>query len=128
MFGAFSRGVTKRCPYCGKGSLFKSWTALHSRCRPCGIKYLRNSGNPWASFLLLDRAALIFPVVVMAHFEVYQTSLLFFTGVSAAVVLLFILTTPNRYSSCVAIDYLTRVHWPDSNDPIPESGGDRATK
>ena len=128
MFGALFRGVMKRCPHCGRGPLFESWTALHSRCGACGIKYLRNSGDPWAFLLFIDRAAFIFPVVVMVYFKVYQTSFLLFAGVSAAVVLLFILTTANRYGLCVAIDYLTRVRWPDPNDPIPESVGDRATK
>ena len=118
----------KRCPHCGNGSLFKSWTALHANCRACGIKYVRNSGDPWAFLLFLDRAAFISPVVVMVYFEVYQKSFLVFTGLSAAVVLLFFLSTPNRYGLCVAIDYLTRVRWPDPNDSIPELGGERAAK
>ena len=108
--------------------MFKRWTTLNSHCCACGIQFLRNSGDPWAFLLFLDRAAFVFPVVVMVYFEVYQASFLLFAGLSLAAALLLILTTPNRYGFCLAIDYLTRVRWPDSNDPIPQSGSNRTAK
>ena len=35
------------------------------------------------------------------------------------VISLLILTTPNRYGFCVALDYLVRAYWPETDDPLP---------
>jgi uncharacterized protein (DUF983 family) len=41
---AISRALRLRCPRCGKGSLFRSWFAMHDHCPHCHLKYERAPG------------------------------------------------------------------------------------
>lgn len=34
----YSRGLTLRCPHCGKGGLLQSWLRLRPKCRGCGLR------------------------------------------------------------------------------------------
>src|SRR6266516_361579 len=38
------RGLVKRCPWCGKGKLFRRWFALPERCPRCGLRFEREEG------------------------------------------------------------------------------------
>jgi uncharacterized protein (DUF983 family) len=38
------RGLTKRCPKCGSGKLFKHWTAMVSECPTCAYHFEREEG------------------------------------------------------------------------------------
>ncbi len=38
------RGLTKRCPVCGSGSLFDGWFRMKERCPRCGYKFEREEG------------------------------------------------------------------------------------
>ena len=41
-----------------------------------------------------------------------------FGAFAVGVIALLILTTPNRYGLCVALDYLVRDRWPETDEPL----------
>jgi uncharacterized protein (DUF983 family) len=38
------RGMTKRCPWCGRGRLFRRWFGIAERCPRCGLRFEREEG------------------------------------------------------------------------------------
>jgi uncharacterized protein (DUF983 family) len=42
---AFARGLTKRCPRCGSGRLFRRWLSIRERCPRCGLRLEREEGG-----------------------------------------------------------------------------------
>ena len=122
---ALLRGLTKRCPHCGVGPLFVKGAALHPHCSACDLKFQLNSGDPWAFLLFIDRAAVVFPIVVAVYFGLFKLGLPVFLAFTASLVGLFVLTTPNRYGFCVALDYLTRVDWGDRSVGRPAGPASR---
>ena len=41
---ALFRGLTRRCPSCGQGKLFRRWFTLAERCPRCGLVFEREEG------------------------------------------------------------------------------------
>jgi uncharacterized protein (DUF983 family) len=41
---ALFRGLTRRCPACGQGKLFRRWFTLAERCPRCGLVFEREEG------------------------------------------------------------------------------------
>jgi uncharacterized protein (DUF983 family) len=41
----FTRGLTKRCPVCGSGHLFRRWFWMVERCPRCGLRFQRIEGH-----------------------------------------------------------------------------------
>ncbi len=39
------RGLTKRCPVCGQGRLFRRWFEMIERCPRCDLKFERIDGH-----------------------------------------------------------------------------------
>ena len=38
------RALRLRCPFCGRGKLFRSWFGMHERCSECGKSFEREPG------------------------------------------------------------------------------------
>jgi uncharacterized protein (DUF983 family) len=38
------RGMTKRCPRCGQGNVFESWTEMRDACPRCGLVFEQEEG------------------------------------------------------------------------------------
>jgi uncharacterized protein (DUF983 family) len=114
---ALGRGLRNRCPHCGHGRLFAGWRHL-DRCSVCGLVYERNPGDTWAFTVIGDRlpiAAIIILIyygVVVSHRALGLTLL----GLLGAVL---VWTAPNRWGAGIALHYLSRVYWPDPDDPVP---------
>jgi uncharacterized protein (DUF983 family) len=116
---ALWRGLTKRCPHCGKGPIYLGWAREVGRCPSCGLVYERNQGDTWAFIVLTDRLPIAVGILVV-YFRIgaplgqvalyIQFALLF-----AA----FVWTSPNRWGLGIALHYLSRRIWPDPADPIP---------
>lgn len=115
------RGLTRRCPKCGAGPLYDGWSSLREHCPVCGLRYLENPGDPWFWLLFVDRAAFVFPVIAALFFGLHRASIVAFVAFCILLVAAFVLTTPNRYGVCVAIDYLTRERWGDERDEADRS-------
>jgi uncharacterized protein (DUF983 family) len=115
---ALARGIAKRCPHCGHGSLFEGWSHHLERCAVCGLVYERNPGDTWAFTVIGDRLP-IAAIVALIYFGFGRSHhvLGLLTFLALGVVLVW--TAPNRWGAGIALHYLSRVLWPDPDDPIP---------
>jgi uncharacterized protein (DUF983 family) len=115
---ALARGLRKRCPHCGKGPLFDGWRHL-DRCSSCGLVYERNPGDTWAFTVIGDRlpVAAAIVLVYVGLFRYNRT-----LGIVALLILTVALvwTSPNRWGVGIALHYISRVYFPDPEDPIPD--------
>jgi uncharacterized protein (DUF983 family) len=57
------RGLTLRCPVCGKGKLFRTYFVMNDHCACCGVGFSREHGQ-WVGSL--DINTLLTAVVLMA--------------------------------------------------------------
>jgi uncharacterized protein (DUF983 family) len=126
---ALRRGVTKRCPHCGKGSIFSGWSHHLERCTVCGLVYERNPGDTWAFTIIGDRLP-IGVIVVLIYFGIGRSHP--WVGLGATILLgaLVVATAPNRWGVGIALHYLSRVFWPDPADsvPVPPAAGSHEDK
>lgn len=118
------RGIKKRCPHCGKGELYHKWNDLRDYCGACGIKFLRNQGDPWAFLLFFDRFFLIPPIIAI-YFGILPRNFVMLSLIFIALGAVFFVTTPHRYGLCISLDYLTRVYWGDLADKLPAGINDK---
>lgn len=57
---AVLRGITCRCPRCGKGKLFAGFLTLRPRCDACGLDYnFVDSGDGPAVFIIMIAGAIV---------------------------------------------------------------------
>jgi uncharacterized protein (DUF983 family) len=49
---ALVRGLTRRCPRCGQGKLFRRWVSMVERCPRCGLVLEREEGAFLGSLVL----------------------------------------------------------------------------
>lgn len=112
------RGLRKRCPHCGEGALYEKGISLHDACAVCHLVFLRNQGDPWAFLVAIDRFFLL-PIIAAIYFGFMPGSLAWKVGIFTVIGVLYLVTTPNRYGVCVALDYFTRARWRDPDDTIP---------
>jgi uncharacterized protein (DUF983 family) len=114
---ALCRGLLKRCPHCGEGRLFSGWSQLE-RCPICGLVFARNPGDTWAFTIIGDRLP-IAAMIVAIYFGVMRSHPWLGLTLMIVVVALLVWTAPNRWGAGIALDYLSRVYWPDPLDPMP---------
>lgn len=48
-----SRGLTRRCPRCGSGHLFRHWVAMVPDCPRCGLHFEREAGY-WTGAMAIN--------------------------------------------------------------------------
>ena len=115
---ALRRGLGKRCPHCGDGRLFEGWSHHVERCRTCDLVYERNPGDTWAFTVIGDRLP-IAVIIALIYFGIGRTNPVL--GVLAILALgaILVWTAPNRWGAGIALHYLSRVVWPDPDDPVP---------
>ena len=111
------RGLRKRCPHCGQGRSFAGWTQLE-HCSVCGLVYVRNPGDTWAFTIFGDRLP-IGVMVVVIYSGVGRSHPVLGVTLLAVLAALLIWTAPNRWGVGIALHYLSRLYWPEPNDPIP---------
>jgi hypothetical protein len=78
----------------------------------------RDYGDVWWVWIISDRIPIAIGIVVVYFgFRVtsWKVGVPFFT----ALVLPLVLTIPRRFGLAIALAYLSRRRWPDSNDPMP---------
>jgi uncharacterized protein (DUF983 family) len=61
------RGLTKRCPWCGRGKLFLRWFTLPETCPRCGLRFEREEGA------FLGSLAINFGITSLAFIAVLVT-------------------------------------------------------
>jgi uncharacterized protein (DUF983 family) len=117
-FVALGRGWQKRCPHCGVGQLFAGRWQHVERCANCGLVFERNPGDTWAFTVIGDRLP-IAAIIVVIYFGLVRRS--FVLGIAAIALfgVLVVWTAPNRWGVGIALHYVSRVIWPDPEDPVP---------
>ena len=118
------RGVRRRCPHCGRGPLFVRWITLHRRCSECGLVYLRNQGDAWFFWIVMDRIPILLGIAAI-FFGFRITTWLDGLGFFLAVAGPLVATMPQRQGAAVALGYLSRVYFRDPSDVLPEPVDDR---
>ena len=115
---ALRRGLSKRCPHCGGGPLFEGWSRHLERCSLCGLIYERNPGDTWLFTIIGDRLP-IAAIIVMIYFGFGRSH--HTLGIVAILALggVLVWTAPNRWGAGIALHYLSRVMWPEPEDPVP---------
>lgn len=112
------RGVRRRCPHCGRGPLFVRWITLHRRCAECGLVYLRNQGDIWFFWIVMDRIPILLGIAaIFFGFRItsWLNGMAFFLAVAGPLVA----TMPQRQGAAVALSYLSRVYFRDPSDVLP---------
>jgi uncharacterized protein (DUF983 family) len=117
---ALRRGLSKRCPHCGKGPLFRGWSHHVERCPVCGLIYERNPGDTWAFTIIGDRLP-IAAIIVLIYFGIGRAHPVAGWLTLIALGALLVWTAPNRWGAGIALHYLSRIIWPDPQDPVPPS-------
>ena len=115
---ALRRGLSKRCPHCGKGRLFRGWSHHVERCPVCGLVYERNPGDTWAFTIIGDRIP-IGAIILLIYFGIGRTRPVLGWLAIVGLAVLLVWTAPNRWGAGIALHYLSRVIWPDPEDPVP---------
>lgn len=113
------RGVRRRCPHCGRGPLFVRWITLHPQCAECGLVYLRNHGDIWFFWIVMDRIPILLGIAaIFFGFRIsnWLNGLGFFLAIAGPL----IATMPQRQGAAVALSYLSRVYFRDPSDVLPE--------
>ena len=117
------RGVRRRCPHCGRGPLFVRWITLHDRCGVCGLRYLRNQGDTWLYWIVMDRIPIAAGLILIVFFGLrtptWPRALIFFATMAAPLVA----TMPQRQGVAIALNYLSRVYFRDPSDALPPPRG-----
>ncbi len=116
--GALWRGLSRRCPHCGRGPIFSGWAHHLDRCAVCGLVFERNPGDTWAFTIIGDRLPIAIAVALI-YFGVFRSSQLWGLIAVGALTVALVLTAPNRWGAGIALHYLSRVYWPDPTDPVP---------
>ena len=114
---ALRRGLRRRCPHCGEGRLFSGWSQL-DRCSTCGLVFVHRPGDTWAFTIFGDRLP-IGAMIVLIYFGAARLPRAAGISVLVALGVLLIWTSPNRWGAGIALHYLSRLYWPDPEDPIP---------
>jgi hypothetical protein len=80
--------------------------------------YERNPGDTWAFTVIGDRLP-IAAVIAIIYFGVVRSYRVLGLAVLAALGVVLVLSAPNRWGAGIALHYVSRVLWPDPDDPIP---------
>jgi uncharacterized protein (DUF983 family) len=105
------------CPACGEGALFRRGLATWERCSACNLRYQRNQGDIWMFVIIMNRIPILFGIAaIFFGFRAASlgTSILFFVSLAGPL----IATARHRQGIALALDYLSRVYFPDSSDEI----------
>ncbi len=112
------RGLRKRCPHCGRGRLFIRWTKLVDRCSECGLVYLRNEGDTWFFWIVMDRIPILAGIAAL-YLGFRAAGPWQLAGFFLVMAVPLVATMPNRQGVAIGLNYLSRVYFPDSSDDLP---------
>jgi uncharacterized protein (DUF983 family) len=102
------RGLTLRCPRCGKGGLFHHWTEMSESCPRCGLVFSQEEGY-WTGALVVNTMvslvlfAVLIGIVVIATWPDIPVFTTIAVGVVAAIAFPYVFY-PISKTVWVAID------------------------
>jgi uncharacterized protein (DUF983 family) len=130
---AFARGLTRRCPRCGSGRLFRRWLKVRDRCPRCGLRLEREEGGFLGAMTInygVTTLAWMVLLVVWLIVDLPGLRVVPLAVTSVALVALFpLLFFPFSKTIWATIDYLVYRSSPDyaTRDPAERSAGNGGT-
>lgn len=107
---ALARGLVKRCPRCGQGSLFSRWFTLATVCPRCGLQFQRQEGGFLGAIALNYTAAVVLWAAMLTAWLVVDLPDVNVAALTAAsvglVVASLLLFYPTSKTIWAAIEYL----------------------
>jgi len=105
------RALTRRCPYCGGGDIFKGWFALKERCPTCGVSYEREEGYFLGAYALnlivAEFLGLGLAVYLIFATPISRWDLLWQEAIAVALAVVFpLLFFPYSRTAWIALDLL----------------------
>jgi uncharacterized protein (DUF983 family) len=126
---ALWRGMTRRCPRCGSGQLFRRWLKIRDQCPRCGLRLEREEGGFLGAMTVNYAVTTVVWLVVLIVWLVLDlpgVHLAALTVTSVLLVGLFPLVFfPFSKTIWAAVDYLVYRSSPDyrARDAADRSGG-----
>jgi uncharacterized protein (DUF983 family) len=112
------RGLTRRCPRCGQGHLFRRWFTMPPRCPRCGLPFERGEGFWLGSMAInLGVTELVFGVLLVTGMVLTWPDIPVFELTVAAIIVNAVLPLvlfPFAKTTFLAVDQL--MHRMDSID------------
>ena len=94
------------------------WITSHDHCPVCGLVYVRNQGDTWLYWIVMDRIPLALGIIMIYFgFRVsdWKVGVMFFLAMAVPLVV----TMPHRQGIAIALNYLSRLYFEDPSDEIP---------
>ena len=120
LWRALGRGIRRTCPNCGRGRLFVRWFTLRHDCPVCQLVYLRNPGDTWLFWIVMDRIPIAIGLILIVFFGLRVSGWVTGTLFLSAMVVPLVATMPHRQGVAVALSYLSRVYFRDPSDELPD--------
>ena len=120
LWRALGRGVLRKCPNCGRGPVFARWFTMRRDCPVCQLVYLRNQGDAWLFWIIMDRIPIAIGLILVVFFGLRVSGWVVGAVFFSAMVIPLIATMPHRQGVAVALNYLSRVYFRDPSDELPD--------
>jgi len=104
------RGLRRRCPQCGRGTLFRRWYSLHDRCPICDLDLTVDEESTWA-FMYLSTALMIGLFGIVLFIAQAQAWHAVTAGVLPLALVAVVASLPFRKGLALALEYLMNVKW-----------------
>jgi hypothetical protein len=88
------------------------------------LVFAHHPGDTWAFAIIGDRLP-IAAMIVLIYFGVLRSHRVLGLALLVVLASLVVWTAPNRWGAGIALDYLSRVYWPDPADSIPPPAATR---
>ncbi len=106
------RALAKRCPQCGRGSIFTRYARVAPECAECGLVFRREQGSQTGSMYVSAAVTEIFAallILVVVALTDWSTATRIAVGVPLVLAFCF-LFLPYSQSLWVAVEYGTDLH------------------
>ena len=108
------RGLRRRCPHCGEGSIFERWATLKECCESCGLALAARQADAWA-FMYVS-TALVTGLILAGMFFVEPQHLWLARIILLMTAILALLgSLPYRKGLAIALDYWMELFWGKSD-------------
>jgi uncharacterized protein (DUF983 family) len=104
-----ARVLSRRCPQCGRGALFRAYARLESACAECGLVFRREQGAQTGSMYVTAAVSEVFAaVLIFVFWWSFDWTPLTFVLVTAPIVLAFCaVLLPFAQAAWVGVEYAT---------------------
>lgn len=108
---AIRRGLRRRCPNCGEGTVFDGYLTLRRDCPACGEDLSHARADDGPAYLSILITAKVMGTLMFAVYELYQPAPLLLASVfSVGVTAMALYLLPRLKGMIVGIQWAKRLH------------------